>query len=308
MPPIKDNKILFNIKKNTMNNVKILLLVLFSTLLLINPIFSQGLCSEALQFNFSQNGDDVEVELQNWWNSNSLCTVVYIFSIERISYLDSAPNTPVITRIDSHTADDGGSIFYAFNDNDLSPGTHRYKAIILTDDCTQYILDSGEFTVGAISYDMVWTDIIGASQSDTRLTRNVNTGGNCTSGAASVNTIPSGEDGWVEMTVTEDWSTRFFGLSNVNHPNDACRWTISHSIYLDNRILKIYEGGYIDDFMGFTVGDVIRVERIGAVIHYKKNGVTFYISEKPSYGSLMADVTITHRNGVIGDSRCSHPD
>jgi len=288
-----------------MKILKILLFVLFSNLLLINPILSQVDCSSALQFNLSQNGDDVQVRLNNLFPSADLCDV-FAFSIDRVSYLDSDPNTAVTTIIVNNTLPIDAAGLYAYSDNDLSSGRHRYFATILMTDFTVYDIQSHEIIVAPSAYDMVWGDKVGVSQNGTRLTKTTHTGGYCNSGAASYNIIPSGEDGWVEMTVTENWRTKFFGVSNINL--NACRWTIDYSVFFQGHKLHIYEGGQYKIYAAnCVVGDVIRVERVGSTIYYKKNGVTFYTSYKPSYGSFIADVSIETQYGVIGDSRCSHP-
>lgn len=289
-----------------MKNLKFLLTPFLLIVFLLHVQSAQGqLECDASMYSITtqQNGNGVTVEVYN------ACPYVCYslgFYIQRLSYLDSDPNNPVRTCADFNLAElNNGNVEYSFEENDLPPGRHSYFGVVLKNDLTGYFISSEEFTIASASNDMVWTDKVGVSQSGTRLTRNINTGGNCTSGAASVNTIPSGEDGWVEMTVTENWSSKFFGLSNSN-PN-PCRWTIGHSVYFQNQKLHVYEGGYIGHYANCVVGDMIRVERIGTTIYYKKNGVIFYTSHKPSSGSLIADVTITHKNGTIGDSRCSHP-
>lgn len=253
--------------------------------------------------NISLNGNDVNIDVLDAEtdNSPSKCRPA-AGKLYRMTKLDL--NSAIRTEI-------GGISFgqpaQVLKDDDLPPGEYYYMAYVWRpNDNHSFEFISEEFAVGgATSYDIVWTDQLGVSQNGTQLTRNVNTGGNCTSGAASVNTIPSGKDGWVEMTVTENWSTKFFGLSNSNA--DACRWSISHSVYFENQKLHIYEGGqYIGLYDNCAVEDVIRVERIGTTIEYKKNGVTFYTSDKTSHGALIADVSITDKNGTIGDSRCSH--
>lgn len=286
-------------------NKLILKILLFSNFLIFTSTFSQTDCSEVLHIQLDQDKNDVELLLVNMWPSQSLCPTLSV-SIRRISYLNAAPDSPVVTTIADNELVSIAEIYFGYKDIDLEPGRHQYFASILMDDgVTIYEIESLEVVVEASSFDIVWTDKVGVYQSYGRLIKTTRTGVNCNSGAASVNTIPANENGWVEMTVSENWRTKFFGLSNRNA--NACRWTISHSVFFNGDKLQIYEGGrWIGYFANYAIGDVIRVERIGAKIYYMKNGVTFYSSYKPSYGSLIADVTITTQYGIIGWSRCSH--
>jgi len=292
-----------------MKNIKILSILLISTILFsVKSVQGQSECEHPMiNVTTKMNGDDVSIKVSNVsiYDNNSPCRA-YEVRLFRIRKLDSRPNGVTMTFIDNALLGFDDSI-EIFRDNDLPSGEYYYDAEVQLENGTFYYFSSEGFTVGgATSYDIGWTDQLGVSQNGTQLTRTVNTGWDCNSGAASVNAIPSGEDGWVEMIVTENSSTKFFGLSNSN--TDACRWSISHSVYFENQKLHIYEGGqYVGLYENCTIEDVIRVERIGTTIEYKKNGVTFYTSHKPSSGSLIADVSIKDRNGVIGDSRCSHP-
>lgn len=251
----------------------------------------------------TQDGNDVTVDLRNGCPSE--CPIL-LFNVWR---LDSNPNNPGQTFVEQIIANGtgvAGTIEGTFQDNNLPSGTYSYVVYVYTTDLTWHTIYSEEFTVGSPTHDMVWTNKTGVSQAGTRLTRNVHSAWDCNSGAASANTIPSGQNGWVEMTVTENWSTKFFGLSNSNP--DACRWTIDYSVYFNGHQLRIYESGQNKIYAAnCTVGDVVRVERVGTTVYYKKNGATIYTSHKPSSGSLIADVSIKNRHGAIGDSRCSHP-
>ncbi len=109
-------------------------------------------------------------------------------------------------------------------------------------------------------------------------------------------------DGYVEFKAGTVNKYFIAGLSDKNL--DAAAGSIDYGIYLYSDLsLRIKEG--IDHSFAtsekYKKGDIFRIERIGNRIHYKKNGVTFYISEKISSGSLLGDVSLYHTGAKIKD-------
>ncbi|CAL2090614.1 RHS repeat-associated core domain-containing protein [Tenacibaculum sp. 190524A02b] len=109
------------------------------------------------------------------------------------------------------------------------------------------------------------------------------------------------QDGYVEFSATQVNKYYMVGLSNAN--TNAHYNTIKYAIYIRNsNTVHIYEKGKPKgQKTTYKVGDVFRVERIGSEIHYKKNGETFYISQTPSTGSLLGDISMYHTGGKIKD-------
>lgn len=119
------------------------------------------------------------------------------------------------------------------------------------------------------------------------------------SGAASEEILPAGQDGWMECTVSETNLHRMIGFSDNN--TNAHFSTIDYAFYLNATSLKIYENGSLKATINgaLTTGDVLRMERIGTTIYYKRNGITVGTSTVPSTTQLMVDVALHSANSSV---------
>ena len=147
---------------------------------------------------------------------------------------------------------------------------------------------------------IAWTDRVGITVEGSSLAKAEATGwGN--SGAASVQTIPG--DGAVEFTTVTTDTYRMLGLSNSNA--SASYNTIGYALYLRNDgTLSVYEGGtHRGRFGSYQSGDILRVERIGNAVHYKRNGSIFYTSSIPSTGALLADAALRDPAARLSNAR-----
>ena len=107
------------------------------------------------------------------------------------------------------------------------------------------------------------------------------------------------QDGYVEYEIPQTHRAIMVGLSNDN--TSASYNTIDYAIYTaTGGNLLIYESGINRGQMTtYGSGDILRVERIGSKIFYKKNGEVFYISQNVSTGTLIGDISIYHTSGKI---------
>ncbi|MEM7299132.1 MAG: hypothetical protein AAF391_12805 [Bacteroidota bacterium] len=144
-----------------------------------------------------------------------------------------------------------------------------------------------------------WEDLVNVTVSNDRLTK---TGGASSwgdGGAASIEFLDSGEDGWVQTTAIETNKARMIGLSETN--TNASHSTINYAVYLRHTAtLQVYENG-VFKYSGpsYSAGDVVRVDRTAGVITYRKNGAVFYTSTVSSSTSLLVDVAIHHINSTL---------
>jgi RHS repeat-associated protein len=107
------------------------------------------------------------------------------------------------------------------------------------------------------------------------------------------------KDGYIEYVAK---NTTFFmvGLSSSNA--DASYCSIKYAIYNEGTGIGVYEScGNKGNFGSYQVGDVFRIERIGDTIYYKRNGEIFYISQTPSTGTLIGDISMYSTNAEIED-------
>ena len=73
--------------------------------------------------------------------------------------------------------------------------------------------------------------------------------------------------------------------------------------------IRVFENGssLVDDPEVYSLGDVLRVERIGSTIYYKKNNTTFYVSTVPYSGSMVVDASTQNINAKISNAIASFP-
>jgi RHS repeat-associated protein len=125
------------------------------------------------------------------------------------------------------------------------------------------------------------------------------------SGLASVEQLGVGQNGWVEAVASETNFDRAFGLSQTNN---SAGLDIGYAIRIaSNGTLMIYEGGTLKHNVPgtYVAGDVLRVERSGSTVVYKKNGTTVYTSLVASTSALLADVAFRHAGATLVDLKCS---
>jgi len=165
-------------------------------------------------------------------------------------------------------------------------------------DETVYLVPSA--TAVPSGLDIIWKDLVGVSATGNTITKTAATGwGN--GGAASTRSIPG--DGAVEFTAANTNTYRMLGLSNTNV--DANYTTIQYALFmLNNATLQVYESGTLRGTFGaYAIGDVLRVERTGSTVTYKRNGGVIYTSAVPSSGSLIADAAIYDVGATISNAR-----
>lgn len=106
-------------------------------------------------------------------------------------------------------------------------------------------------------------------------------------GISSVETFAG--DGYVEQIAQTNVTDHMFGLSDVDTNVDFA--TIDYAIFArSNATVEVYENGVVRGAFGaYAVGDILRVERVGTTITYKKNGNVFYTSGVASAVPLLAD-------------------
>ncbi len=143
-----------------------------------------------------------------------------------------------------------------------------------------------------VVYDVRWTDLYNASVTGKKIT-NTNTSHGWSSSAASTNRIPAYTDGYLEFTVATDY-TLVVGFSGENtfdgSPNNHWQ-TVEYALYLGSGPSAVYHSGvYQGDAGTYSVGDVIRIQRVLEEIRYYVNGALRYTSSCPYDQSLIVDM------------------
>jgi RHS repeat-associated protein len=142
----------------------------------------------------------------------------------------------------------------------------------------------------------VWDNAVNVAIDGTSLTKTGATIG-WDAGAFSVKPIPANADGWVEYTAGEITTAKMMGLSATDA--DASYASINYAWYpFWDGNLYIYENGSLigGPFTDYSTNDILRVERLGTTILYKKNGKVIYTSTVPSSSILYADCSFYNVN------------
>ncbi len=166
--------------------------------------------------------------------------------------------------------------------------------------CLQVFLTTIAFSQTS---DVNWTKLVNATASGNTLTKTGSNGWNA--GASSTNILAANTDGYVEISITQDNTHRFFGLTQSD--DGVSFKDIDFAIFLlSNKSIRIYEAGsYKGNYGGYEIGDKIRVERNNGKISYKKNNTLLYTSTLTTNSALVVDATIYHLGGTIENAVCS---
>jgi Leucine-rich repeat (LRR) protein len=117
-------------------------------------------------------------------------------------------------------------------------------------------------------------------------------------------------DGWVEFTCSSDSGVptkRTFGLSSSTTAA-AVGFGVLHSRTVTpatSQIQATENGTTKGSLINVDGGDVIRIERVGTVVYYRKNGVVFYTSIVASSGILYPHGTLNLNTSELYNPRVS---
>lgn len=206
--------------------------------------------------------------------------------------------------------DDRYRTIQTISDN-LKGGTDRQSTLY---DFTGKVLKANTSHTTA---DIAWTDMLGTRFIGNRLYRNITNNSWGQAGAASVELLPAGQNGWVEFTASEAATSRVLGVSPSNA--DANFTSISYAFYLrnDGALLVLEKNTATGQAVekasvpgGYKPGDVLRIAREGTAIKYYRNGTEVYpagasITQLASSTPLLVDVAFANSNGTITDVRAS---
>jgi len=149
---------------------------------------------------------------------------------------------------------------------------------------------------------VVWTDVVNANILYGNSLKSTSTL-NWNAGAASVDVLSAGADGYVEIEAAQTNNGVMFGFSEVN-TNQSWN-TIDYNFYLAEwGNIRIYENGSLKLSNGgtYAVGDKMSVERVGTTIYYKHNGNVVYTSTTPSTSSLIVDCSFYQKNAILSNA------
>jgi len=128
---------------------------------------------------------------------------------------------------------------------------------------------SGTYTLG---YRVVWTDLTAMVVNDDNSVTTT-TAGNWNAGAASLNAIEAGKDGWIEFVIPEVGSNYILGVSPPGNTGVSIA-NIFYGLYLQNTgVISVWEKNENrGQSASARAGDVLRISREGSSMKYYHNG------------------------------------
>ncbi len=180
---------------------------------------------------------------------------------------------------------------------DISSKATGTYTVTISDQKTSIVREVG------IGYKLFWKDFSSLTQTgDTLINNSYN---DWASSAVSYNKLSAGTDGWLEYTVDQVGNNnKMIGLLDENtHSSGNNQYQdIDYNFYLYGNFLYRYSGG---SFVTVNVGDIVRMERKGNKMYYKKNGIAFDSTLNCLTGELFVKASIGQHNGKFKNVRCS---
>jgi glucose/arabinose dehydrogenase/PKD repeat protein len=150
---------------------------------------------------------------------------------------------------------------------------------------------------------VVWTNLVQASASGSTLTK---TGGNLAydAGAVSTASIPSG-DGYLEFTAS---TLGYMGVGLGVGDSSQHYGDLDFAIFTRaSGSFSIMERGYVLPVGGTcAAGDVFRVEIVGGLVRYRRNGSVLYTSTQVPAYPLVVDTALYTPGVQVGNARLAH--
>lgn len=166
-------------------------------------------------------------------------------------------------------------------------------------------ISTTQFTLNAQTYLVEWESAINLNFVGDSISTTVE--GFDNSFGESKNVLPSGQDGWVEFTVVSPNRDYFVGLSVPDR--EPSYLNIESAVYDRSPThIQAYEDGAERTLTSesFVTGDIIRIERVGSTVYYKRNGTTLG-TNAASTGDLVINISFRFENGYIRNLVASFP-
>ncbi len=145
---------------------------------------------------------------------------------------------------------------------------------------------------------VTWKDKVAVKEEGNRIYKTGSAGWNA--GAASVQQLPAGLDGWMEFTASEINLGRMVGLSDQN--TDANHTSLDYAFYLlATGVLRVYENGTNKTTIsgGFKMYDRLKIARVGTTVYYYRNDALVYTSLTSSSTPLMVDISLNSKASTV---------
>jgi RHS repeat-associated protein len=139
-----------------------------------------------------------------------------------------------------------------------------------------------------VERDVTWTGLVNVQQ-----TGNILKSTTAAAGAASVQILPAGQDGWMEFTYVPHTGARYIGFNDTNP--DALGTNINYAFkFVTNTVTIVENNGTAKATLtGLVAGEILRIQRAGTVIKFYRNGLEITLGSAATASStqLMVDVS-----------------
>ena len=136
---------------------------------------------------------------------------------------------------------------------------------------------------------MSWTALVNATASGSELRKTGGCSGCPDAGAASVQTIRSG-DGEMSVVASDTQALRVIGLGSGNAGTSAEE--ILFGLRLQNGRVEVREKGAYKSERAVAAGDVLRITVRAGTVSYSVNGSVFYTSAASPVYPLLVDTSL----------------
>ncbi|HEY3405567.1 MAG TPA: hypothetical protein VGK59_19425, partial [Ohtaekwangia sp.] len=157
-------------------------------------------------------------------------------------------------------------------------------------------------TFAQTTHNVVWSDLIGCTVSGNTLTKNVADGwGN--SAATGLHYLESNTDGFLEYTV-DAINRKAFGLSDLNSTSYNGAIDYCFNIGIDSKAYVLTNGAELAN-TPIVIGDILKIERTGSTITFKKNGTTVHSISSGLTTALLVDVALNTNGASLVNMKTS---
>jgi hypothetical protein len=185
----------------------------------------------------------------------------------------------------------------------LPAGAYTIKAVAHdaagnTRTATISVILSPSTSTGGPAADVVWTDRKNVAVWGNDVRKSGGCDGCADSGAGSTRAITSG-DGYVQFRAVAG-PLGYLGLTR-----GATRYSggeLPFALSFEGEYMSVFESGRYRTDVPFTSRDVFRIQIEDGVVHYKKNGTTFYRSTVAPTYPLRANVVFHASGGLVRDA------
>ena len=137
-----------------------------------------------------------------------------------------------------------------------------------------------------VNRSVTWKNFKNASVEGNKVIKNSGAIDTWDSGAASLQVLPAGQNGWIEITASE-YSYRMFGFSTQNPNGDPSLFAHGLILQAGGALVRAEGTSYVT-VGNWEPGDTIRIERNGSLISYKRNSALQGATMPANAGALRA--------------------